>query len=184
MCVIVLIHKAGSRCTLTERILSLQEFAMQEMCSVPFQLLEIRFALDGTERRWDHYQTGVMILAQRGKPMDEAECRLIAAEATGKEEDWLKEMVRGGYMVFDPVIEKYRLTERGEEYEEYFQGKPPSKKFIRKTLEQMVRMGYATFDPATERYALTELGRRLAKELSASEYQDLLEGGPPPGKKH
>jgi hypothetical protein len=45
-------------------------------------------------------------------------------------------------------------------------------------------MGYATFDPATERYALTELGRRLAKELSASEYQDLLEGGPPPGKKH
>jgi hypothetical protein len=125
-----------------------------------------------------------MSLAQRVKPMDEAERRLIAAAATGKEEDWLKEMVRGGYMVFDPVIEKYRLTERGEECEKYFQGEPPSKQFIRKTLEQMVRMGHATFDPATERYTLTELGRRLAKELSASEYQDLFEIGPPLGKKH
>jgi len=99
-------------------------------------------------------------------------------------DDFLGQMVRNGHAVFDPVIEKYRLTELGQEWADtYVHGKPPSKKVIRETFEQMVRMGHATFDPATERYTPTELGLRLMDEFPDSEYQDILWSRPPPSKK-
>jgi len=83
-------------------------------------------------------------------------------------DDFLGQMIRDGHAVCDPVIEKYKLTERGEQFADYYTGKPPSKERIRRILEQLVRKGHATYDPATKRYALTELGRQHADD----EYDD------------
>jgi RecB family exonuclease len=85
-------------------------------------------------------------------------------------DEFLVRMIRDGHAVFDPVIEKYKLTKTGEQFVDYYTGKPPSKERIRKVMEQLVRKGHATYDPATGRYALTELGRQHADDDDDDDY--------------
>jgi hypothetical protein len=104
--------------------------------------------------------------------------------STRKElDEFLAQTIRDGWAVFDPVVEKYRLTQLGQKWHDYYVHEPPpSKEFICKTLEHMVRMGHATFDPATKIYAPTELALRLMRELPDSDYYDLLWGKSPSKK--